>query len=490
MRSLIRPTLFLIARLGLLLSVAAWIAGSWYDIEFLAHGLRTKLIVDQSGLTFTRSWTQPGGQFGGGPGGAFMGSGGTFSGGFGSGLGFPNSDPVPDSANDEDAETSTDATPQTAIESDSDVESDGDDQEGFLPAILSSEPEPEENTGFASFDDLIRLIQEHNASSSDADGATPEMVSNTVELSLDTGGPAISWLDPGPEPDYRSDSRRGWIEVQPTGMIFYEPASERHQWLRIISEWDYAAIPSGLHLRHCGVVAGWCLFYGILIVAYKPRVDDVKTRQRRIWLLAILSTLVAAVIFQNGIPSREDRLVAELSRAGADIYYERGHAAIVEMDGSASMDGEQHITFHDDDLANAAGLLRLLSLYLYDTKVTDRGLSHLIGAEQLQELVLTFDGHSQITDASLKHIGTLTSLRSLTLSGVPFTDSGLAELRTLTGLKELIISDARITDAGLVHIRSLKDLRSLEIDATETITREAVYDLQRFLPDCRIRCWY
>ena len=33
MRSLIRPALFMIARLGLLLSVVAWVAGQWWQIS-------------------------------------------------------------------------------------------------------------------------------------------------------------------------------------------------------------------------------------------------------------------------------------------------------------------------------------------------------------------------------------------------------------------------------------------------------------------------
>lgn len=50
MRALIRPTVFMIARLGLFLAVAAWIAGQWQSVSFLLPlpvGMaRTELTAD------------------------------------------------------------------------------------------------------------------------------------------------------------------------------------------------------------------------------------------------------------------------------------------------------------------------------------------------------------------------------------------------------------------------------------------------------------
>jgi hypothetical protein len=53
-----------------------------------------------------------------------------------------------------------------------------------------------------------------------------------------------------------------------------------------------------------------------------------------------------------------------------------------------------------------------------------------------------------VTDAGLKHLRGLKSLRLLDLTRSRVTDAGLKHLRGLTNLECLILNDTQVTDAG------------------------------------------
>ena len=65
-------------------------------------------------------------------------------------------------------------------------------------------------------------------------------------------------------------------------------------------------------------------------------------------------------------------------------------------------------------------------------------------------------------------------------------DAGLAHLETLTGLIWLQLSGTQVTDAGLVHLHELKSLRELDVGDTE-VTDTGLAELKRALPDLKIR---
>src|SRR6266487_1638398 len=85
-----------------------------------------------------------------------------------------------------------------------------------------------------------------------------------------------------------------------------------------------------------------------------------------------------------------------------------------------------HNRFFDDrGLRHVGRMSALTTLYLTGTSITDEGLSHLAGLTNLTELALDGTG---VSDAGVAHLAGLTKLRRLNLQGSALTDAGLAHL--------------------------------------------------------------
>jgi Leucine-rich repeat (LRR) protein len=84
------------------------------------------------------------------------------------------------------------------------------------------------------------------------------------------------------------------------------------------------------------------------------------------------------------------------------------------------------------------------------TQITDAGLEHLKGLNQLQSLNFA---RTQITDAGLEHLKGLNQLQTLNLSAPKITDAGLVHLKGLTGLQVLYVSNTKVTDAGVAELQ-------------------------------------
>jgi len=110
------------------------------------------------------------------------------------------------------------------------------------------------------------------------------------------------------------------------------------------------------------------------------------------------------------------------------------------------------------------------------SQVNDALLVHLKTLTQLEELSLS---RCSITDAGLVHLGGLTKLKKLNLCGTDVTDAGLKCLENLTVLVELNLVRVEITDAGLAHLRGLAKLESLNLEGT-LITYAGLAHLREF----------
>ena len=95
---------------------------------------------------------------------------------------------------------------------------------------------------------------------------------------------------------------------------------------------------------------------------------------------------------------------------------------------------------------NLARSTSLRGLYLAGTDITDAGLESLRSLTKLRELGLCGTG---LTDAGLVHIHELTNLRVLDLRETHVTDSGLAQLKLLTSLQKLCLSGTAVSRAGV-----------------------------------------
>ena len=93
--------------------------------------------------------------------------------------------------------------------------------------------------------------------------------------------------------------------------------------------------------------------------------------------------------------------------------------------------------------------------------------------------------NTKVTDAGLEHLRGLTKLRTLYLSEIQVTDVGLQHLESLTGLCSLFLSSTMITDAGLEHLEGLTEMTLLDLSNTR-ITDEGLAELKKRLPNCEI----
>lgn len=131
----------------------------------------------------------------------------------------------------------------------------------------------------------------------------------------------------------------------------------------------------------------------------------------------------------------------------------------------------------DDDLAGLNGLQGLTTLKLKGTEITGSGLKHLSKLPSLVNLTLV---DSPIQDHSLTDLNP-NALWWLTLEGIPLSDEGATAIGSMTSLRGLSIRRADLTDTQLRILSSLPptthlvlDGRNLTPSATEQLVSEDV----------------
>ncbi len=108
-------------------------------------------------------------------------------------------------------------------------------------------------------------------------------------------------------------------------------------------------------------------------------------------------------------------------------------------------------------------------LILQDIQISDDGLAYVETFYRVEEMTLR--GNKTMTDAGLKHIGKLVTLRKLYFSETRLTGAGLIHLKNLRKLVWLQLSDSPITDEGLKHLKAFKKLERLNLRGTQITDR-------------------
>lgn len=135
----------------------------------------------------------------------------------------------------------------------------------------------------------------------------------------------------------------------------------------------------------------------------------------------------------------------------------------------------------DADLALLANSRALLGLNFIASGLGDNGLLQISKIRQLKELHV--DG-TPITDAGLAHVSGL-RLKSLSLSSTAVSDDGLSSLQDMRSLETLNLGDTRVTDAGLAKLHGLTSLKNLNLLDTK-VTNSGVNALRNALPGLEI----
>ena len=101
--------------------------------------------------------------------------------------------------------------------------------------------------------------------------------------------------------------------------------------------------------------------------------------------------------------------------------------------------------------------------------VLDKHMPFLCKLKSIKNLDL---GYNEITDVGMADLPKLTSLESLSLrNNTTISDAGVKQLAALTSLKELDLSDTQLSDRGLFYLRELTSLK--DVNATRTMVTAA-----------------
>lgn len=122
------------------------------------------------------------------------------------------------------------------------------------------------------------------------------------------------------------------------------------------------------------------------------------------------------------------------------------------------------LTITDAGLESLSHLRKLSLLQLQSTQITDKGMKYVGGLDELEGLDLE---KTHITSVGLGHVSGLKQLKSLYLRQTKITDDGLVSIDGLHQLENLDLSETQITGAGLVHLSRLTQLKFLRLDRTK-----------------------
>jgi beta-lactamase regulating signal transducer with metallopeptidase domain/Leucine-rich repeat (LRR) protein len=139
-------------------------------------------------------------------------------------------------------------------------------------------------------------------------------------------------------------------------------------------------------------------------------------------------------------------------------------------------------------MATLTQLPSLQSLSLMDMKLSLEDWGTLGRISSLQRLDI--DLRSKITDAHLKHLTRLQSLKYLSVDcssqDMHVTDEGLTHIAKLRSLERLTLHGAKITDQGLQQLQGLSSLKWMDLQRCK-VTDQGLERLKRKLPALK---WY
>lgn len=121
----------------------------------------------------------------------------------------------------------------------------------------------------------------------------------------------------------------------------------------------------------------------------------------------------------------------------------------------------------DDGLKALAGLteLRVVNFSGGGRWLTDKGLVHLSGLTNLEELWLDFNVN--VGDGAMNAVSNLKKLRVLRFHQAPVTDAGVAKIQGLTELQDLQLGRSRVGDAAMETIGTFTKLKLLDLQQTQ-----------------------
>ena len=176
--------------------------------------------------------------------------------------------------------------------------------------------------------------------------------------------------------------------------------------------------------------------------------------------------------------------IASLKDLGAVVKFDRNRDpfgdketidAVTGLDLSAA-----RVT--DADLKRLVEMKSLRELDLSEIPVSDAGLKEIQALTGLE--ILWLNG-TKVTDAGLESVAGMTALKSLGLANTSIGDKGIERLAGLKNLEYLLLAQTQVTDAGLEHLRGMTNLKGLSLMGSR-VTADGVKRLRDALPNCQV----
>lgn len=169
----------------------------------------------------------------------------------------------------------------------------------------------------------------------------------------------------------------------------------------------------------------------------------------------------------GGVPGDECWLPEAYFRRVREVFISRAKHTDELLEIAAELPGVTLLTIRQSDTtAKGAAYLGTMTslkvLTLGEPQSDDTWLPHIGKLRNLVRLDMTSD---HFTGAGLVHLQDLTNLEGLFFWGAPLDDQGLQHLQKMTKLKSLRLPPS-ISDAGLIHLTPLQSLQELNLRAT------------------------
>jgi Leucine-rich repeat (LRR) protein len=119
---------------------------------------------------------------------------------------------------------------------------------------------------------------------------------------------------------------------------------------------------------------------------------------------------------------------------------------------------QTYIPLEDPVLERFSTVSGLTALRLHQTKLPGAALAAFTKLKYLD-----LSHNSFFDDRGLRHIGRMTALEKLYLTGTSISDDGVGNLAALKELNELALDGTTISDAGLAHLAGLSKLKRLNL---------------------------
>lgn len=148
---------------------------------------------------------------------------------------------------------------------------------------------------------------------------------------------------------------------------------------------------------------------------------------------------------------------------GYDFFHPVVEVNLVYNDDSGGR--LDNVNFKEAPLECLGNLPKLKGLYLHGTQVNDVNLKHVASLTKLEQFYAW--NATNLTDAGVANLRSLTSLTHIHISDSQITDESLFVFAELPRLERLSLQFNRFTDIGVSRLRKLPRLRSLSVCGKE-----------------------